>query len=250
MTKKEFRAEKELKYYGVHACLMLAEKRAADIVRVYIDESNVKRFSALLKWCAKNKKAYHIIPSADLNKVSESIHHEGVCILAKELPVISETAFLASVNQLPKNVCLLYLDQVGNPHNVGSILRTAAHFGIPYIIGEDLPALSPSACRIAKGAAELVRIVHLEKGLKTFQTLQKAGFQLISTSSHEGKSLYQFPFPVRTILAIGSESRGVSDVVLKSAAASIQIPGTGAMESLNVSVATALCVGEYYRQHA
>ena len=236
--------QKETKYYGIHACLALFEKRPQDVIRVYLDESNVKTFSPLLKWCAKERKAYHIIPPAELDKVSDSIHHEGVCILAKELPSLSDEALQ---KKLPEQTCLLYLDGVENPHNLGSILRTAAHFGIPYILGENLH-LSASACRIAKGGAELVRLVSLKRPKETLARLQAQGFALIATSAHQGDSLYRSPLPPRAIFAIGSESTGLKSAFLKRARV-IRIPGTGAIESLNVAVATALCIGEYQSQH-
>ena len=235
---------KELKYYGIHACRAIWQHRPKDIIRVYIDEDTVGTFGPLLKWCAQERKAYHIVPSTDLEKVTDSIHHEGICILAKELVPLTEK----DIPQTDKT-CLLYLDGVQNPHNLGSILRTAAHFGIRYVLGENLTSLPPSACRIAKGGAEMVRLVSLPKPFETIQRLRQKGFECIGTSSHRGTSLYKFRFPSRTILAIGNESGGVSKSLLKQVSEAIRIPGTDAIESLNVSVATALCMGEYCRQH-
>lgn len=235
---------KEIKYYGIHACLALAAKRPADIIRIYVDPTNVKTFGHILKWCAQNQKAYHIIPPAELAKVTDSVHHEGVCILAREAPLLTEDALFKN----PLNGCLLYLDGVENPNNFGSILRTAAHFGIPYILGENLP-LTPSACRIAKGGTEIVNLVSLKRPLEALAALKKQGFAFISTSSHRGESLYKFTFPPRSIIAIGKESTGLSTHLRKRSTHSIRIPGTDAIESLNVAVATGLCIGEYYRQH-
>ncbi len=236
---------REIKYYGVHACLAIAARRSTDIIRIYLDEENVKTFSALLKWCAQNKKAYHIVPTEDLNRVSDSVHHEGVCLFALEPPFIDVDELF---HNIPERVCLLYLDGVENPHNLGSILRTAAHFGIPYLLGETLP-LTSSACRIAKGGAEKVGLVPLGKPLETIAALQQKGFKLIATSAHQGNSLYQSKLPPRTIFAIGSESTGLQKPLLKIASQTVYIPGTGAVESLNVAVATGLCMGEYIRQH-
>jgi TrmH RNA methyltransferase len=236
--------QKETKYYGIHACLALAERRPGDIVRVYLDETNLKTFSSLLRWCAKERRAYHIVGSGDLDRLSDSIHHEGVCILAKERLSVDELTF---EKNLPEKVCLIYLDGVENPHNIGSILRTASHFGVPYILGENL-SLSASACRIAKGGAEIVQIVSLAHPKETLFRLETKGFKIIATSAHRGESLYRFSFPPRSIIAIGSESKGLKSSFLKQAQP-ICVPGTGAVESLNVSVATALCMGEYFHQH-
>ena len=236
---------KEMKYYGVHACLALASARPKDIIRVYLDASNVQKFSRLLKWCSMHKKAYHIVPMADLDRITDSVHHEGICVLANELPILSEAPL---PHTLPQKCALLYLDGVENPHNLGAILRTASHFGVPYVLGNAL-SFPPSAYRIAKGGAEVVKLVSLKRPLEALVSLKKQGFALVATSAHRGASLYNFAFPNRTIFIIGSESKGVRDALFKQASSLIRIPGTGAVESLNVSVATSLCMGEFFRQH-
>ncbi len=239
--------KQEQKYYGIHACLALWKERPQDVIRVYAHESVLKTCGPLLKWCAQQKKAYHIISSEELNRITDSVHHEGLCLLAREpLPVRFTDIILPRSSQ---KICLLYLDGVQNPHNIGSILRTSAHFGIPYLLGENLPPLSPSACRVAKGGAEKVRLVHLDNPVAALEKLKKQGFALIGTSSHKGASLYSFSYPQRTILVFGSESHGLSPKVAKLMTHHVQIPGTGHVESLNVSVAASLCLGEYARQH-
>lgn len=237
----------ELKYYGLHACLAIWKNRPNDIIRIYAHESHLKAISPLLKWCAQQKKAYHIVSSEELARITDSVHHEGLCILAKEPKAMPFHECLASL-QSPQ--CLLYLDGVQNPHNIGSIMRSCAHFGIPYILGgkEKLPALSPSACRIAKGGAESVRLVSLENDAAALKKLKEAGFALIGTSSHKGSSLYSFRFPPKSILMLGGESDGISKEISQLATHHIQIPGTGQVESLNVSVATSICLNEYARQ--
>lgn len=237
----------EQKYYGIHACLAIFEKRPSDIIKVYIHDSNLKSFASLLKWCAKHKKAYHMVENQDLEKLTHSTHHEGICVVAKELLPISFDTFLTSIK--PSKTCFLYLDGVQNPHNIGAILRTCAHFGIRFILGNTLPPLSPSSCRIAKGGAEIVKLVHISEVKKSIQTLKKLGFNFIGTSSHAQKSLYEQPLPEKCIFVFGAENTGMSPELIKAMSLNILIPGTGAVESLNVSIATGLCMGEYVRQH-
>jgi TrmH RNA methyltransferase len=235
---------KEIKFYGIHTCLRIFEKRPGDIIRVYLTQDNLSYFSPLLKWCAQQKKTYRIVPEEELCKITESTHHEGVCILAKEKPLLS------SINQLKfKDECLLYLDGVENPHNIGSILRTCTHFGINYLLGEkgQLPLLSPSACRVAKGGSEIVSMVYLDNK-NELKKLKEKGFTLIATDAKKGTSLYNYAFPKKTLLILGAEDKGISPSVMKEANVILHIPGTGNIESLNVSVATALFLGEYYRQ--
>jgi TrmH RNA methyltransferase len=243
---------KEIKYYGIHSCLALFKTRKEDIVRVYVNEGNVFQFKHLLKWCSQNKKAYHIVSDPELEKVTTSVHHEGICILAKELGFVPWEIALAEINKTKSKGALFYLDGVQNPHNIGSIIRVLAHFGVPYILGEKgkLPPLSPSAYRIAKGGAEFTRLVAIDKPVLALKALKQKGFSLITTSSHEGSSIYRYQFPEKSLIIMGSESDGVSKNLFQLAENKIQIPGTGHVESLNVSVATALCIAEFSRQHA
>ncbi|MBM3207611.1 MAG: tRNA/rRNA methyltransferase [Chlamydiae bacterium] len=248
---KKTNHQKEIKYYGIHACLAIADKRPKDIIKIYIDSSNIKTFKEALKWCSDNKKAYHIVTNADLDKVSGSVHHEGVCIVAKESVPMDERSFIKTIESSQKQMCILYFDGVQNPHNIGSIIRTCAHFNVQYILGskEDLPALSPSACRIAKGGAEIVQLVKVENPVQFMKILKNKGFHIVSTSSHVKDSLYDVKLPSRMVLALGSEANGVSKDILSFSSMKVQIPGSGLVESLNVSVATSLFLGEFYRQH-
>ena len=242
---------KEVKYYGIHACLAIGQHRPGDIIRVYVHSSNLAAFRSILKKCAEDKKAYHIVSNEELEKVSGSVHHEGVCILARQAMPIAYPKLVPNAFSGDQPMCLLYLDGVQNPHNIGSILRTCAHFNVKYILGRkgQLPPMSPAACRIAKGGAELVELVELDHPAMCIKNLKKQGFQLVTTSSHVKNSLYTIELPKKVIIAMGSEDQGVSKEVEVLSSTQIQIPGSGLVESLNVSVATSLFLGEFYRQH-
>src|SRR5690606_34041091 len=133
-----------------------------------------------------------------------------------------------------------------NPHNIGSIMRVCAHFGIKYILAESsvLPKVTPSAYRVAQGGAEHVKLVAIDGIKSSFEKLREAGFRTVATSSHGGKALYDYTFQPRMIVVMGSESDGVNNTLMQSAQDTLMIPGTGAVESLNVSVATGLILGE------
>jgi TrmH RNA methyltransferase len=290
----------EIKYYGFHACEALWQKRPNSIIRVYVLGDLVRDFTDLLKWCAKEKKAYHIVSEGDLAKVAGSVHHEGICILARLPEVMTgedlckvlsslwcETEFRTrdvsrakrgistyqalSAEILPRSArqdtslalsrqrlskekspaCLLYLDGVQNPHNIGSVIRAAAHFGTCYILGAkgQLPTMSGAALRVAEGGAEHVQMVTTSDPKKLFTELQKLGFELIATSSHEGQNLYQTKIPSKCLFIIGAEVHGISKALAKIADTHIAIPGTGAVESLNVAIAAALLMAEHWRQN-
>src|SRR3990167_8424391 len=97
---------KELKYYGLQSALSLFEKRKEDIIKVYLHKSNLSHLKSLLKWCSLQKKAYHMVENEDLEKLTDSHHHEGVCVLAKEKGFTYEEDFFAKVLKKGKE-CIL-----------------------------------------------------------------------------------------------------------------------------------------------
>ncbi len=242
----------EMKVYGRNAVHTIWSRRPHDIARVYLDEDSIRNFAMLLKWCAQNKKAYHVVPGDELAKIAASVHHEGIVIIAKMPRQLGgDRDFLDRIAAHTGPLPLLYLDGVQNPHNVGSILRVAAHFGVPCVAGRagELPRLTASALRIAEGGAEHVPTVALSNPEATFTQLRRDGIPLIATSSHAEHDLYSVQLPPRAVLAVGSEGEGMSPHLLRNAAMVVRIPGTTAVESLNVAVATGLLLGEFWRQH-
>lgn len=237
-------------FHGVRACQAVFAKRPQTIVRVYLTEARRRQFAPLLTWCAKERKGFQIVADDNLERLTKSIHHEGVAILAAAVPRWTLDDLLGNVATAAKPGPLLYLDGVQNPHNLGSILRTAAHFGAGAIVGRvgELPPLSPAAVRVAEGAAEHVPVCDLADPVADLKRLVKAGFRIVATSSHRGKSLTETKLAGRVVIVLGSEGEGVSRAIEAVATECGQIPGTGAVESLNVGVACGVALAEAWRQ--
>ncbi len=243
-------ARKEVKYYGVAACQALWQKRPQDVIRIYVTDERVSEFSKCLKWAATERKAYHIVADDDLERLTESVHHQGVCVLALEAPTFNFGQIRDELTKTRSAHMLVYLDGVENPHNLGAVARTCAHFGVRYIIGEPgvLPRMSPSAARVAEGGAEFVSLVYTRDKFKDLALLQQMGFEIVATAAH-GTPLYKYEFGKRVVLIMGAEVSGVSKQLAKRAEHTLAIPGSGTVESINVSAAFAVCAGEYFRQH-
>ena len=242
-------SRKEIKYYGLAACLALWRARPQDVIRIYLTENNLKPLGEVLKWAAAQRRAYHIVDDGELERLTDSIHHQGVCLLAYEPPTMGYKQFKEALEKQRGPMLLVYLDGVENPHNLGAIVRTCAHLGVDYLLGESgrLPRLSASANRVAEGGAEQVKLIHLLHRDKALADLKKLGFKLLVTAA-DGKSIYSQPYPERTVLVMGAELTGVSAEMRNQADGKISVPGTGRVESLNVSVAFAILAAEFQRQ--
>lgn len=241
----------EIKYHGAGACLGLWNQRPKDILRVYVERARLPDFSSLLKWCSAERTPYHVVDKEDLEKLTETVHHGGICMLALEPRTLTFSQLRVALRDNQNPQLVIYLDGVENPHNLGAMLRTCAHFGVQYVLGAQgsLPRLSPSACRIAEGGAEHVRLIALEQPLLDLRELASDGFRIVGTSVSQGTSVYAFDYPQRTILVFGAETVGMSHELRELTQQVLRIPGSAAVESLNVSVACGIFTSEFYRHH-
>jgi TrmH RNA methyltransferase len=234
----------ERKLYGVNACLTFMRLRGDDIIRAYfIEEVARQHFGKLMKLLAETRRAYHIVDADEMQKVTDSTHHEGVCLLVRDAPVSRIGDWLAQPHATTEIV--LALEDVGNPHNLGAIMRTAAHFGVAAIMVSGAERLrSGAAMRTAAGGAENVPLLEAAGFVDGLKALKAAGYTIVTTSSHKGQSVFTASWSPRVCIVMGEEQHGVSRGVQALAEQGISIPGTGAVESLNVSVATAIVVAQ------
>lgn len=238
----------EAKVLGENAARVCFNERPDQIIKMYLQADVAPRFADVMKFLAKNKRAYHIVDATELEKVSASTHHGGIVMVVKKKQPLWLETYLQLHKRKTKD-CLLALDGVGNPHNLGAIARTCAHFGASGIVMTDPELLqSGSATRTAEGGLEYVESLRCDSLASALEACKAAGYTLITTSSHRGVSLYQSKLPSKVVIVFGEEMHGVSKEVANAAQIALQIPGTGKVESLNVSVAASLILGEWYRQ--
>jgi TrmH RNA methyltransferase len=239
----------EMKVCGVNACQAIAARRPDDVRRVYIHPSRLPVFGPFLKRCAERRIAYHVVEDDELERITQSIHHEGVCFIARERPPIGLQAAL-NRRDPTRPRCLLYLGGVGNPHNLGAIVRVCAHFDVDAVLAGGLEShVSPAMLRTAEGGGEFVDVVPVADGPNPLVAARRAGFRLVATAARGKRSLYSAPLPPRAVIMLGAEADGLAPALLNMADETVQIPGTGALDSLNVACAAAVVLGEFWRCH-
>jgi TrmH RNA methyltransferase len=161
-------------------------------------------------------------------------------------------AFLGGLPAAPAPSLLLGLDGVGNPHNLGALLRSGAHFGVHGVLTPRAAGLevSGAAARVAEGAAEVLPLVQADDPASALASLRAHGYALAATVPRAGESLYAATLPARLVLVFGAEGEGMRSEMIDEVDLRITIPGSGAIESLNVAASVAVLLGEYWRQHA
>ncbi|MFC3716753.1 TrmH family RNA methyltransferase [Luteimonas soli] len=237
----------ELRLYGFNAVQAVFARRPDAIRKLYLAEDRIPRLQPLLKWCVANRVGYRVVDEADLRKLAASAHHEGVVAdVLREAPQ-SLTAWLETLP--PEPCCALWLDGVGNPHNLGAILRSAAHFGVSAIfLPKHSPlALSGAAARVAEGGAEAVPFVRLGRDDNAIAQLRGAGFQLAATVVRGGEDVFAADLPQRLVYVLGAEGEGMDAALAGACDLRLSIPGSGVVESLNVAAATAVLLAQWAR---
>lgn len=234
-------------FFGANACRAILRLRPSTVRKVIFAEESRAEHMDTLEWAKSKKIAVGYGSEEELDRIAGTKHHQGICVFARDYLIFSLREVLPD---LRKQNLLLFLDGIGNPHNVGAILRTAAHFGISYVIGgSSLPKISPAAARTAEGAAEHVRLVRAEILEPFFRDMKHEGYRVVVASLEEGaKALQEAVLPKRAVLVLGAEVSGVTAEVRAFADQSVQIAGTGLVESLNVSATAAIFMHEWSRQ--
>lgn len=238
----------ELRLYGFNAVQAVFAHRPQTIRKLYLAEARIPQLQPLLKWCVANRIGYRVVDEGDLQKLASSTHHEGVVADVLRVEPAPLTTWLRALPAGPQ--CALWLDGVGNPHNLGAILRSAAHFGAAAAL---LPkhstlALSGAAARVAEGGAEAVPFVRLGRDDNAFAQLRGAGFALAATVVRGGADLFATALPQRMVYVIGAEGEGMSPQLADACDLRLSIPGSGAVESLNVAAATAVLLAQWKRR--
>jgi len=238
----------ETRVYGENACQALFQSRPECIVRAWFVQEVTPRFREALRWMAANRKAYHVVDEAELAKASGTEHHGGVCFLIKKRSGMPVSEWLSTAGEKD---CVLALEDIGNPHNLGGIMRSCAHFGAKGLLVDDASLLeSGAAVRTAEGGAEHVQAISGESFVAGLDAFRKAGYTIVTTSSHKGTPLAKAQLPAKVVLVLGQERDGLSDSAWQQGDLSVSIGGTGKVESLNVSVATGVLLAEWWRQNS
>ncbi len=244
------RRDAELRIHGINALQAVFARRPQAIRKLYLAEARIPQLQPLLKWCVANRVGYRVVEEGDLQKLASSAHHEGVVadvLRAEPQPL---TTWLRELAEGPQ--CALWLDGVGNPHNLGAILRSAAHFGVAAVL---LPkhstlALSGAAARVAEGGAEAVPFVRLGRDDNAIAQLHGAGFKLAATVVRGGSDVFKAALPPRLVYVLGAEGEGMSNELAAACDLKLSIPGSGLVESLNVSAATAVLLARWFGSRA
>jgi TrmH RNA methyltransferase len=255
-------ARDELKICGVAAVRARFARDPASIQRLFFDYATGRQVGVMSKVLAQAKKIYRCVEPAELEKIAGSIHHGGIVAVVAAAPLRAPVADDLRA-WARRGESLLVLDRIGNAHNLGAVARTAAFFGVPrLVIPDDAAAARPNdaAHRVAEGGFEHLEVWRVP-GLAAFaRELVAAGYDVVGAATRGGrlgattniKSAEGSPSaktkPIALVL--GNEEQGLAPDVAAACTRLVTIPGSGKVESLNVSVAAAVLMWELLGRRA
>lgn len=188
-----------------------------------------------------------------LNKLASTGRHQGIVAEYYKAKDYSENDLYDLLDDLDEQNIqpfLLVLDGVTDPHNLGACLRTADGAGVHAVIApkDNAASINPTVRKVASGAAEALPFIAVTNLARTLDTLKERGIWLTGTSDKAKQTLYQADLKGPMALVMGAEGTGIRRLTEERCDFLISIPMCGQVSSLNVSVATGVCLYEALRQ--
>ena len=241
---------KEIPVCGLSAVQALYSKNPDAIKRLFFDHVMGRKVAKISSYLAKTKRIYRLVEPSELEKVAGTLHHGGIVAIVDSRPL--RTPRPEQVRDWAKGrLPLVLLDRIGNAHNLGAIVRTAAFLGVEHVVVPNHPQQAlpgEAAHRVAEGGMEHVEIFQVNH-LATFCREIAPLYEVVGASVSERalrlersglSGAGREPRTKPVALVLGNEEMGLSSEVAGACTRLVTIPGSGRVESLNVSVAAAI----------
>ncbi|ABM42431.1 23S rRNA Gm-2251 2'-O-methyltransferase [Acidovorax sp. JS42] len=241
--------------FGFHAVGVRLKTAPQSIIEIYYEPT--RRDARMRQFLERAREAGTRLIEADglrLAKLAGSHGHQGVAARVEAVAQVRTLDELLDELEARgvKNPLLLVLDGVTDPHNLGACLRVADGAGAHAVIApkDHAVGINATVAKVASGAAETVPYFMVTNLARTLNELKERNIWVIGTSGDADKTLYQVDLKGPVALVLGAEGPGMRQLTRKTCDELVGIPMQGAVESLNVSVASAVCLYEALRQRA
>ncbi|MGG5888485.1 TrmH family RNA methyltransferase [Falsiroseomonas sp. HC035] len=217
--------------------------RPDSVLRLFYAATRRREVGPLCAIMARTRRPYREVTPEELVRIAGTEHHGGVVAVAvpREVPALGAGPFPTALLAAP---VLPLLDGIGNPHNFGAIARSAAFFGCAGVMLSDDPRQclpSDAAYRIAEGGLEHLSLLRLANPAVALRALAPR-FTTVAAVAAGGVAPEALPRGKPFVLALGNEEFGLPGLTAAACAHRVTLPGSGRVESLNVSVAAAVLI--------
>jgi len=236
--------------YGVHAVEALLRHHPKRVKQLWLAEGRQDpRVQALVQLAEAARVPVGQRERRELDEWAEGVH-QGVVAEVSPSQVWGEN-FLEELLARKESVpLLLVLDGVTDPHNLGACLRTADAAGVQAVIvpRDKSATLNATVRKVACGAAEVIPLVAVTNLARTLEKLQQQGLWIVGTAGEATQEIYDLDLRGPTVLVMGAEGSGMRRLTREHCDYLAKLPMGGSVSSLNVSVATGVCLFEAVRQ--
>ena len=241
----------ELRLCGLAAVRARFQRDPGSFQRLYFDAATGRKIGVLCRVLAQAKRIYRQVPGEELERIAGSVHHGGIVAVVTP-PAVRPVTPEVVARWARDGAGVLLLEGIGNAHNLGAIVRTAAFLGVPHLVlAGDAAAAQPTdaAHRVAEGGFEHVTLWRTEDLPGLIGQLKAAGGEVTGAATRGGAVRPGPRVAGRSLraVALGNEETGLSPATAAACSQRVTLPGSGRVESLNVSVAAALMIWEYLR---
>lgn len=236
---------------GIHAVESVFRNDPQRIDRIWCRQGKPNaRLEKVLQQAKSHNIAIEIAEDKQLSKLAETEKHQGIVAMCHEALQMNESDLLNFIEKLDEPAFLLILDGVTDPHNLGACLRTADAVGVHAVIvpKDHAVGLTPVVRKVASGAAETVPFVAVTNLARTMDQLKAMGIWMTGLADQAASDLHQHDLKGPVAIVMGTEGKGLRQKTLEYCDFRVAIPMCGQVESLNVSVATAVVLYEALRQ--
>lgn len=240
--------------YGLHTVRAVLARRPAAVQRLIVQGGRDDgRLAELIGAARDGGIAIESRPAAVLDELAGGAVHQGVVAEVVPAAALGEDELLGALASRHAGApppLLLVLDGVQDPHNLGACLRTADAAGVDFIIAprDRATGLTPAARKVAAGAAEAVAFVQVVNLARAMREIKEMGIWIVGTSDRAPRSLYEADLTGPLAVVMGAEGLGARRLTRELCDLEVSLPMRGAVESLNVSVATGVVLYEAVRQ--
>ena len=236
--------------FGIHAVTNLLKRSPERVREVYLQQGrDDEKLQTLFSLAKKNSIHVQVVKKHFLDEKAQG-NHQGVAARAKPVQAKGENELLAQLDALEGPPLLLVLDTITDPHNLGACLRTADAAGVHAVIApkDKAVGITATVSKVACGAAESVPFYQVTNLARTLKELQDRGIWLFGTAGEASESVYKTDLKGPIAIVMGAEGKGLRRLTREACDHLIHIPMAGDVSSLNVSVATGVCLFEAVRQ--
>lgn len=236
--------------YGLHAVQALLKSAPQRVNEVLLLQGRQdQRLQKIMQAASQAEIRIRQVKRSELDKLSDG-NHQGVVAMSFPGQLHDEKFLYQMIESLKEDPFLLVLDGVTDPHNLGACMRTAEAAGVHAVIApkDNSASLTPTARKVSCGAAEVLPYIPVTNLSRTLKKLQELGVWVIGAAGEAEQSVYAADFKGPLAIVMGAEGSGMRRLTRECCDSLINIPMAGEISSLNVSVATGVCLFEVVRQ--